>query len=327
MRRCNSRRFSKAAAPSSISGASDGIAHGVSSSFAEGAGDADVAGPVPRSFAEDPLPSPPLGVLLLAFELLVLFERVLGGLTEGIRPLLRRNRLGSCGAQVGQIREQAVRESQNAGSNAATECDAGIILGINVSLVAVPIRFWRARLEAGGLVPPGQFATGLMETGLDLLAGELAFRDLKEEWRIVEPGILTPAKLCPDFLLVVQKFAAPNIAGCPQFLTGSVAPRIKNRFLVGDKAGLGGCQGIRVRATSAHFIKISPATAKFLAHFPVNRISQRRKFRFSLGEKLHALRALIFLQNFPLGIFPFSGISGELSLNIFSVRENSRSSA
>jgi len=53
MRRCNSRRFSKAAAPSCSSGASNGIAHSLSSSFAGEAGDADVAGPVPRSFAVD----------------------------------------------------------------------------------------------------------------------------------------------------------------------------------------------------------------------------------------------------------------------------------
>ena len=86
---------------------------------------------------------------------------------------------------------------------------------INVYLVAVPIRFWCARLEAGGLVPPGQFATGLMETGLDLLAGELAFLELKEEWRIVETGILPPAQLGPYFLLAIEQFAIAKISGLP----------------------------------------------------------------------------------------------------------------
>ena len=130
MRRCNSRRFSKAAAPSSSSGASNGIAHSPSSSFAGEAGDADVAGPVPRSFAVDSLPLSPAFILLFTYKLLVLFERVLGGLPEHIRPLLRRNWLGSCRAQVRQVREQAISESHNARTDPTTERDASITPGI-----------------------------------------------------------------------------------------------------------------------------------------------------------------------------------------------------
>lgn len=85
-----------------------------------------MAGPVPRSFAEDPLPHPPLGVFVVTLKLLMLLERVLGRLAEGIRPLLPRHWLAPGRAPARQVDEQCVQEGHGSGSHSSPDIDVHI---------------------------------------------------------------------------------------------------------------------------------------------------------------------------------------------------------
>ena len=53
-----------------------------------------MAGPVPRSFAVDPLSLPPARIVFFALMLLMLLERILGGLAERIPNNIRSHKAG-----------------------------------------------------------------------------------------------------------------------------------------------------------------------------------------------------------------------------------------